>query len=215
MNSTKAILENHLNTWEEKYGQLVDVDEKLIEIKNQLELVDFNEFAANAEAAIITNLKKWWTNPSVGIKRSEKLYAILFEYNISTSHGDAYIDCVAYGINHWPACEAHTDQFDMGFDYDFATEFYSLPAFSMIYMLPIMALEPKDLKRETQDIDDLEDIKGYLEISNIFKYKGYLKLNVILHELEKKGIFDSLNRHNNFLFLIQEHDSESTTPLLT
>lgn len=210
----KANLKTNLLKWKSKFQNIDKIDNKLDELKIQLNKIDFDQFKIETKDSIISNVTEWWQNQEKGIDLTQELLAILFEYNVNYVGDKTIVICDAYGLVEWKNHDIYLSEFEMGFDYDFATEFYALPAFSMNYLNTISKLELKDFESISEEISDIEDIKGYTSLLNIYKYKGYIQIQAILEELESNGVFDKLNRKKGFSFLIQEHDELYITPLL-
>lgn len=206
-----------------------ELDAYLKAIYKTLNRFDFNAYKQKIEKEILENLKEWWTNPEKGIKKDEELYAILFEYDYFFQKN---VEAVAYGIGAYENYQIQTDKFDMGYDYDFTTAFYSSPGISLNFFDSLEALDhdnlPEKFKDTTIDFDelkigepievdglnDIEDLLGYQEIIELHKLQGMLAIHEVLVKLDVEKEFESLNYKDNFMFLIDEHDSGEVYPLL-
>ena len=206
-----------------------ELDAYLKAIYKTLNRFDFNAYKQKIEKEILENLKEWWTNPEKGIKKDEELYAILFEYDYFFQKN---VEAVAYGIGAYENYQIQTDKFDMGYDYDFTTAFYSSPGISVNFFDSLEALDhdnlPEKFKDTTLDFDelkigepievdglnDIEDLLGYQEIIELHKLQGMLAIHEVLVKLDVEKEFESLNYKDNFMFLIDEHDSGEVYPLL-
>ncbi|WP_406685283.1 hypothetical protein N1F78_06040 [Seonamhaeicola sp. MEBiC1930] len=204
-------------------------DSYLEDILKNLNRFDFNRYKQNVEKEILENLKEWWTNTDKGIKKEEELFAILFEYDYFFQKN---VEASAYGIGEWKDYQAKTDKFNMGFDYDFATEFYACPGIKLNFFDSLEALDYSNLPEkytnnnlnfdeikigeiiEVDEFNDIEDLLGYQEIVELHKYKGMLAIHDVLLELDSRKEFESLNYKDKFMFLIDEHDSGEVYPLL-
>lgn len=206
-----------------------ELDAYLKAIYKTINRFDFNAYKQKIEKEILENLKEWWTNPEKGIKKDEELYAILFEYDYFFQKN---VEAVAYGIGAYENYQIQTDKFDMGYDYDFTTAFYSSPGISLNFFDSLEALDhdnlPEKFKDTTIDFDelkigepievdglnDIEDLLGYQEIIELHKLQGMLAIHEVLVKLDIEKEFESLNYKDNFMFLIDEHDSGEVYPLL-
>jgi len=206
-----------------------ELDAYLKAIYKTLNRFDFNAYKQKIEKEILENLKEWWTNPDKGINKDEELYAILFEYDYFFQKN---VKAVAYGIGAYENYQIQTDKFDMGYDYDFTTAFYSSPGISLNFFDSLEALDydnlPEKFKDTTIDFDelkigepievdglnDIEDLLGYQEIIELHKLQGMLAIHEVLVKLDIEKEFESLNYKDNFMFLIDEHDSGEVYPLL-
>ena len=206
-----------------------ELDAYLKAVYETLNRFDFNTYKQKIEREILENLKQWWTNPEKGIKKDEELYAILFEYDYFFQKN---VEAVAYGIGAYENYQIQTDKFDMGYDYDFTTAFYSSPGISLNFFDSLEALDhdnlPEKFKDTTIDFDelkigepievdglnDIEDLLGYQEIIDLHKLQGMLAIQEVLVKLDVEKEFEPLNYKDNFMFLIAEHDSGEVYPLL-
>lgn len=206
-----------------------ELDAYLKAIYKTLNRFDFNAYKQKIEKEILENLKEWWTNPEKGINKDEELYAILFEYDYFFHKN---VEAVAYGIGAYENYQIQTDKFDMGYDYDFTTAFYSSPGISLNFFDSLEALDHDNLPEKFKDttinfdelkigelievdgLNDIEDLLGYQEIIELHKLQGMLAIHEVLVKLDIEKEFESLNYKDNFMFLIDEHDSGEVYPLL-
>ncbi|MFS4457137.1 hypothetical protein [Maribacter sp. 2304DJ31-5] len=196
-------------------NSILNLDSYLKDIFKNLNEFDFENYKQNLENEILENLKEWWTNPNKGIKKEEQLFAILFEYDYFFQKN---VEATAYGIGEWKDYQVQTDKFDMGFDYDFTTEFYACPGIKLNFFDGLEALDhsnlPEKYSDNYSDIDDIEDIEGYNELIELHKLEGMIAIQDVLSKLNSNNAFESLNYKNDFMFLIDEHDSGEVYPLL-
>jgi hypothetical protein len=196
-------------------NSISNLDSYLKNIFKNLSEFDFENYKQNLENEILENLKEWWTNPNQGIKKEEQLFAILFEYDYFFQKN---VEATAYGIGEWKDYQVQTDKFDMGFDYDFTTEFYACPGIKLNFFDSLEALDHSNLPEKYTDnyseVDDIEDIEGYNELIELHKFEGMIAIHDVLSKLNSNNEFESLNYMNNFMFLIDEHDSGEVYPLL-
>jgi hypothetical protein len=210
-------------------NSISDLDSYLKDILKNLNRFDFNKYKQNVEKEILENLKEWWTNADKGIKKEEELFAILFEYDYFFQKN---VEATAYGIGEWKDYQVQTDKFNMGFDYDFTTEFYACPGIKLNFFDSLEALDYANLPEkytnnnlnfdeikigeiiEVDEFNDIEDQLGYQEIIELHKYQGMLALQDVLLKLDSRKKFESLNYKDKFMFIIDEHDSGEVYPLL-
>ena len=196
-------------------NSISNLDSYLKEILKNLNEFDFETYKQNLENEILENLKEWWTNPDKGIKKEEQLFAILFEYDYFFQKN---VEATSYGIGEWKDYQVQTDKFDMGFDYDFTTEFYSCPGIKLDFFDSLESLDDSKLPEKHTDnysnLDDIEDINGYNELIELHKSKGMIAIHDVLSKLDNDNEFESLNYKDNFMFIIDEHDSSEVYPLL-
>ncbi len=230
---TNELIRKNLTKRKESYlsvlNSIPNLDSYLKEILKNLNKFDFSSYKQNLENEILENLKEWWTNSNKGIKKEEQLFAILFEYDFFFKKN---VEATAYGIEEWKDYRAQTDKFNMGFNYDFATEFYACPGIKLNFFDSLEALDHSNLPEkytnnnlnldelkigeliEIDEFNDIEDLLGYQEIIELHKFQGMLAVHDVLLKLDSRKIFESLNYKNNFMFLIDEHDSGEVYPLL-
>ena len=68
-----------------------------------------------------------------------------------------------------------------------------------------------------ENIDKLlgkEEIEGYHELLELHKYEGMIAIHDVLVEIDANKGFEALNYKNDFMFIIDEHDSGEVYPLL-
>jgi len=213
MNKNLEIKQNlkkelHLNL--EKYQSIEDKEPIFETLFAEYNSFDFDRYKKEIEGEIRQNLSDWWTNTDKGIIPSEELYAILFEYDYFLQKG---VEATSYGIGEWKDYTEQTDEFDMGFDYDFTTEFYACPGISVNFFDSLSILDYDELDENYKNVE-IEEISGYDEIIQLFKFGGMIAIHEVLDELDREGVFDKLNCKDNFMFIINEHDSGEVYPLL-
>ncbi len=196
-------------------NSISNLDSHLKNIFKNLNEFDFGNYKQNLENEILENLKEWWTNPNKGIKKEEQLFAILFEYDYFFQKN---VEATSYGIGEWKDYQVQTDKFNMGFDYDFTTEFYACPGIKLNFFDSLESIDysnlPEKYTDNYSDVDDIEDIEGYIELIELHKFEGMIAIHDVLSKLNSNNEFESLNYMNNFMFLIDEHDSGEVYPLL-
>lgn len=196
-------------------NSISNLDSHLKYIFKNLNEFDFENYKQNLEIEILENLREWWTNPNKGIKKEEQLFAILFEYDYFFQKN---VEATSYGIGEWKDYQVQADKFNMGFDYDFTTEFYACPGIKLNFFDSLESLDhsklPEKYTDNYSDVDDIEDIEGYNELIELHKFEGMIAIHDVLSKLNSNNEFESINYMNNFMFLINEHDSGEVYPLL-
>lgn len=205
------------------------LDDLLKDVLNQLYDFDFQNYKKNLENEILVNLKDWWINPDKGIIREEKLFAILFEYDYFFQKE---VEAKAYGIGVWKNHQVQTDKFNMGSDYDFTSGFYACPGITLNFFDSLEAFDYSNLPDKytsdnldysklkageiikASDFNDIEDQLGYKDLIELYKYMGMLAICEVLSKLNSEKAFEPLNSINNFMFIINEHDTGEVYPLL-
>ena len=110
----KENLTNNRDEYLNTFNSISNPDKLLKELFKDLQKFNFETYKIKLKSEIEKNLKEWWTNPKVGIKKDEGLFGILFEF-------DNYfymenVEATAYGINKWEDFKVYADEFDMGYD---------------------------------------------------------------------------------------------------
>lgn len=67
---------------------------------------------------------------------------------------------------------------------------------------------------ELDEFNDIELIEGYNELIQLHKYEGMIAVHDVLLQLNEKKELECINYRNDFMFLIDEHDSGEVYPLL-
>lgn len=200
-------------------------------VLNDVHRFDFATYKERLYRELLVNMEAWWINTEKGIQQEQPLDAILFEYD------NFFLkDCkaLAYGIWKWKDQKVQTDQFDMGSNYDFTTGFHAVPAISVNFFDSLKALEydnlPPKFKNEVltsnaiaaqlekygyiklaRAVDEYEE---YYQLIKLHQYKGMIAIHEVLCTLDQEKAFETLNYNDNFMFLIGEHDTGETYPLL-
>ena len=205
-------LTNNRDEYLNAFNSISNPDKLLKDLFKDLENFNFETYKIKLKKEIEKNLKEWWTNSKIGIKNDEGLFGILFEF-------DSYyymknVEATAYGINKWENFKVYADEFDMGYDYDFATEFYALPGITLNFLDSLNKLDDKKLSENYKQVTDLSDIEGHFELMELYKFEGFIAIHQVLTDLNKIGAFEVLNYKNGFMFMIGEHDSGEVYPLL-
>ncbi|GLR16167.1 hypothetical protein [Portibacter lacus] len=211
MNKNKEIKQNLERRLAESLNSFKSIKDKepiFESLFTEFQSFNFETYKKQIEQEIQKNLAEWWTNPEQGIIPTEELFAILFEYDYFFQKD---VEATSYGIGAWKDFKIQTDEFDMGFDYDFTTEFYACPGISVNFFNPLEILDHNNLEEKYSDIEELD---GYDDIIQLFKTKGMISIHEVLERLDSEGIFNSLNCKENFMFIIDEHDSGEVFPLL-
>ncbi len=206
---------NHLrsqrNFYFQSLAEISELNPLFAELFNTLKVFDFEAYKAEQRREILLNLKEWWTNPERGIVPEEELYALVFEYDNYLFEED--LEALAYGINKWDDFAVHTEEFEMGYDYDFATESEASPGISVRYFNPLAKL---DAHYSLEDLDEDEGVPppGLQDLINAYTYSGLLAIHEVFLALYKEGKLNVINMRPNFTILMGEHDAEHIHPLL-
>jgi len=206
----KLYLTKLRNEYEKEFQSISQKENIFKEVYADLKNFNFVDYKIRLEEEIKENLKEWWTNVEKGIVKEEELFAVLFEYGHYFAKG---VQAESYGIGQWKEYEVKTEEFDMGFDYDFTTEFYAAPGLTLNFFDSLEKLDYSNLPANLQD-DDIDEIAGYEELINLHKISGMINIQEVLQKLDNEKEFEELNYKNNFMFIIDEHDSGEVYPLL-
>jgi hypothetical protein len=206
----KSFLLNRRDEYERVYEALPKKVSILEEVYLELDKFNFKEYKYQLEKEIRNNLKEWWINPEKGIKREEELFAILFEYGHFFKKG---VEAESYGIGKWEDYKEQTEEFDMGFNYDFTTEFYAAPGLTLNFFDSLEKLDYSNL-REQYSEDEIDGFEGFGELIHLHKFNGMIAVQEVFQKMENNKAFEELNYKNNFMFIIDEHDSSEVYPLL-
>ena len=189
---------------------LKDVHPLFQDLFKSLERYDFTAFKRGLSKQIKSNLKEWWINPDRGIDQTEKLYAILFEYDYYIFRTN--VEAMSYGIGSWENFKTHTNEFDMGYNYDFAG-FEAAPGLTLKYYDALETLANENLPEDLQ-MSGIYDAIGYQELISVYTFSGLVAIHEVFSELNDQGLFDEINVMNGFMILVGEHDSGSVYPVL-
>ncbi|MCE7990492.1 MAG: hypothetical protein HEP71_00875 [Roseivirga sp.] len=209
-NHIKSYLVNQRDEYKRDFQALSNKEEIFEGVYADLEAFDFDSYKIKLEAEIRLNLKKSWTNPKAGILKEEELYAILFEYD---HFFDRDVEAYAYGIGEWKDYEVQTEEFDMGWDYDFTTDFYSTDGLTLNFFDPLEKLDEPNLPDRYKETE-IHDLDGFSELISLYKLSGMIAIHEVLVKMDLADEFEALNYKNNFMFIIDEHDSGEVYPLL-
>ena len=212
---SNEIIKSKLLNLKKEYKTTLDSKSNFDFLLNQLydDLKNFNfeKYKVKLEEEIELNLKEWWINPEKGIVKKEELFAILFEF-------DNYfymenVEANSYGIGTWKNYKLQTEEFDMGYDYDFTTEFYAAPGITLNFMDSLVKLDDSKLPPKYKDVE-IYDLDGHQELMELYKTEGFIAIHETLVKMDSENKFEELNYKNDFMFIIDEHDSGEVYPLL-
>lgn len=182
-----------------------DLFKKLKGVNHQQVIADFKK-------QLDKNCLEWWTNADQGINISEKLYCIFFEHSYLTTQEKP--DAAAYGVKKIETLKIQEEDYDLGGDYELASEFYALPGVELSMCAPLYGLDWSQLPEEyTEDGKDVEDEPGFAELLDAYTFTAYSLLHQAILEFVETSTFAKLNRKSGFQFLIQEHDLGDAQPL--
>ena len=205
-----AFLENKRSEYERKFISIAKKETLFEEVYQELKAFDFEAYKVALASEIRQNLVQDWTNPAEGIVKEEELFAILFEYDHFFAKD---VTAEAYGIGEWEDYQVQTEEFDMGWDYDFTSGFYALNGLTLNFFDPLEKLDDPNLPVRLQEADIFE-VPGFRELIELFRYSGMFAIHEVLIKLDAEGLFETLNYKNDFMFIIDEHDSSEVFPLL-
>ena len=123
------------------------------------------------------------------------------------------VEATSYGIGTWENYKIQIEEFDMGYDYDFTTEFYAAPGITLNFMDSLEKLDDSNLPSEYKDVN-IYELKGHHELMKLYKIEGFIAIHETLIKMDAEGKFEELNYKNDFMFIIDEHDSGEVYPLL-
>ena len=206
----RAYLISRRNEYQTAFQAIVSKEAIFETVYAELEAFDFAEYARQVEKEIRQNLREWWVNPEKGILKEEELFAILFEYDYFYLKG---VEAQAYGIGKWEEYQVQTEEFDMGWDYDFTTEFYACPGITVNFFDPLERLDHPNLPEQYQT-GGIHDLSGFQELVQLFKFDGMIAIHDVMTKMDGNQEFEALNYKDNFMFIINEHDSGEVFPLL-
>lgn len=194
-----------------KYRSFSNKDPLLESIFSKLEDFDFEIYITEVKKELTKALAEWWLNPEKGIVKEEKLYSILFEYD-TTWWNDRHAD--AYGIVKWDSFQVYEQEFDMGYDYDFATGFYAMPGVTLSFFDYFQELDHEDALDKKYEYGAYFDLPGFQELCEYATFCGYYSIHKALFQLLEEGVLAKLNHHERCLFAIGEHDMDNAALLV-
>lgn len=206
----KSNLIHQKNECLKAYESIQERPELFDELCAALETFDFEGYKIKLENEIRQHLNDWWTNPEKGINKEEELYAVLFEYDYFFAKE---VDAAAYGIGQWKDYQEQTEPFDMGYEYDFTTQFYAVPGITLNFFDPLERLDNPDLPSAYEDME-VSELEGFSELIQLYKISGILTIHEVFQKMDQQQEFEGLNYKDNFMFIIGEHDSGEFYPIL-
>ena len=206
----KSFLLNSRNEYEKVFKAYSKKEVIFEEVYLELSKFNFEEYKLKLEKEIQDNLKEWWVNPEKGIIKEEELFAILFEYGHFFTNE---VEAESYGIGKWKNYEVKTEEFDMGSDYDFTTEFYAAPGLTLNFFDSLEKLDYPNLPKKYEDIE-IDEFEGFYELIELHKLNGMIAIQEVFQKMDANKEFEELNYKNDFMFIIDEHDSSEVYPLL-
>lgn len=207
----KSKLIDQRNEYLKSFKAIPEKENILKETYSQLEKFDFEEYKSNLEIEVSKNLKEWWTNQEKGIIKEEELFSILFEYDHFYAKD---VEALSYGIGKWKDYKVQTEEFDMGFDYDFTTEFYAAPGISLTFFDPLEQLDYSNLPERFKEEEEIDELEGFEQLIQLFKFNGMIAIHEVFNKMDSNLEFEELNYKDNFMFIIDEHDSSEVYPIL-
>ena len=178
---------------------------------SELKKYDFDLYKDRLKDEINHNLTEWWINPEKGSPSDKQFQAVCFEYdNYFYSKG---LHAESFGIIEWDQPEMNTDNFRLD-KYEDCPDFYAFPGLTLDFFDEL--IDKFFIQDSHVGLGNIyrEDIEGYTALFELYKYSGYIAIQQVFDELNNEGLFDSLNKRQDFMFLIEQHDSTFATPIL-
>ena len=182
-----------------------DIFEELLKVDKEAVIASFLK-------QIDKNCIDWWTNADQGINISEKLFCIYFEHTLLTTQ--ELPTASAFGVQGIETLLVQPDYYDLGGDYELASEFYALPGIDMAMCSPMHKLDWDNLPDDLANSDlDVEDQPGYGELLDAYTFTAYFLLHKAVLQFVETSTFARINKKKGFQFLIQEMDLGDAQPL--
>ena len=204
-------LENEINAFYQELKPHIKNEQLLERILNEFNKFDFDRYKKQLAKEIKDNLENWWTNPEKGINPEEKLLMIFFEYDSTWWENR---EALAYGVLKWDDFEIYREDFDMGYEYSFATEFYACPGLKLGYFNCFSFLDDDSDLEEKDKEGKYFDLDGFYELKEYISLTGILEISRVFVKLKEENLFEKINKNSPFLFSIGEHDM-GQNPILT
>ena len=151
--------------------------------------IDFESYKVQLKEEIKRKLSSVWINIENGINPEQKLDAILFEHFTPDQFN---LEALSYGIIDWQKKDLNHIDVDMGCDFDFADGLEQGDGITLDFFNSYLDYYETDEK---------------CDLAHCYRLKGLIAIHESFSELHKEGIFDCLNKNEEFYFLVGEHDS--------
>lgn len=187
---------------EQQLSQFRPLHPELENVISQLEVYDFEQFKENLKLDVRKKVVDLWTNENNGVDKSETVQAFLFEhYDPEEKNTEAF----TYGIIDWENVEFAPIYMEMGFNYDFAQGLEADSGIVLSYLDPIADLNSDEIKDKFGGTEFWE-AEGFWEMRQLVELKGLKNCHEAFIDLNQEGVFDEINKSDNFLFLLGQHD---------
>ncbi len=177
-------------------------------IFEKFEAFDFAAYKLKIAAEIKHNLKDWWTNPEKGIIKEYPIQVILFEYDGTWWKNK---EALAYGIWKWDKFDSDEEDAELGYNYEFTSEFEAMPGISLDYFNCFKILDKDEKLKRKYGVEDYWDLDGFDELSGYVEATGSLAIHQVFADLHAENVFSALNLEDNCKFFFGEHDAGELT----
>lgn len=169
---------------------------------------DFANYKAKLAAEIKENLKEWWTNTEKGIIKEYPIQVLLFEYDGTWWKNK---EALAYGIWKWDKYDSKEADPELGYNYEFTSEFEAMPGISLTYFDCFGILDEDEKLKKKYGVEDYWDMDGYDELIGYAEATGNLAIHEVLADLHSENVFSALNLEDKCFVFFGEHDMGETT----
>lgn len=208
--SIHQFLSDKIKRHHHSFTNATDVPVIFNNLFDKLQSFNFHQYEERILGELRTNCIEWWTNEKQGIDPSEPLDAVLFEHDWDIHKTE--IEANAYGIIDWQEANSYSESFDMGFNYDFAKEFYASPGITLYLFDELACLDsaviPDDMLEKA-----IEDYNGYHDLRELYILNSYMTVHRALKRFVTTPEFSKLNFKEHLLFIIEEHDTVNSYPV--
>jgi hypothetical protein len=206
--SIKDYFEKEAKKARQEFQEKANKNRIFTEIFDKLVAFDFAAYKLKVAAEIKKNIKEWWTNPEKGIVKEYPIQVILFEYD-GTWWKDK--EALAYGIWKWDNYDSEEEDPELGYNYEFTSEFEAMPGISLDYFNCFGILDDDEKVREEYNAEDYWDLDGYDELTAYAEAKGNLVIHEVFADLQAENAFSELNLEDKCFVFFGEHDMGETT----
>jgi len=206
--SIKSYFLNEAKKSRQEFQEIANKNRILTEIFDKFEAFDFTAYKLKVAAEIKKNIKEWWTNPEKGIIKEYPIQIILFEYD-GTWWKDK--EALAYGIWKWDKYNSEEEDPELGYNYEFTSEFEAMPGISLDYFNCFGILDEDEKVKNEYDAENYWDLAGYDELSAYAEAKGSLVIHEVFADLYTENGFSDLNLEDKCFIFFGEHDMGETT----
>jgi hypothetical protein len=171
---------------------------------------DFAAYRQQLHDEILQNVVCWQGDNTTEVK---PLDAVLFEFN---SIYEWAVEARAYGIIDWQKPGFQVSDFDMGYSYDFRSDFEAVLGISLSFLQPLEdLLNPETIHELAEPEQDMEEIPGFQPLADAFLFSGLVVVHETLVELNQRSVFTKVGLEPDGLFLLGGHDTGLVYPILS